>query len=83
MKHVLARQMLRKPRRLPKLPWKYDHRNPEMVVCPRVREEVGGNGSGFWRLVNHEYTPDEMQQMCKESLLYSQAPTWDKDKTYY
>ena len=53
-----------------------------MVVVTRVVEEVGFM-SNFFEKKTVELTPEEQQQMCRESMATSTAPTWDKDKTYF
>ena len=72
--------MLRRPRRLEPLPWKYDWRNPDMVVHTGWMDEVG---PGFWQMKRGDLPPEEVQQIARESLANSQSPDWYKDKTYY
>ena len=54
-----------------------------MVVVTRVLDEIGGLGSNVFAKVTVELMPEEQQQMCRESMATSTAPTWDKDKTYF
>lgn len=69
----------RRERPMPK-PWKYDHRNPQMVVVTRILEETP---SGMLVKRHVEMKPEEYQQLCQESLLNSTNPIWDKDKSYF
>jgi len=71
----------RRARSEPK-PWKYDWRNPDMVIVTRTKEEIS-YGSNIWEHKTVELTPEEWQSWCRESMATSRAPTWDKDKTYF
>lgn len=72
----------RRAKRPEPLPWKYNWRNPNMVVCTRIFQEVGML-SGVFEKKAVELKPDEMQEMCQESMQASTNPTWNRDKTYY
>lgn len=63
-----------------KQPWRYDWRNPDMLVVTRILYEtpMGTVEKG----PTEEVDPEYMQDRARESMKYSPTPKWRVDPSY-
>lgn len=70
----------RRRRPPPKKPWRFDWRNPDMLVVTRMlyQDPMGFVQKG----PTEEVDPEYMQDAARDSMRHSPTPKWREDPSY-